>query len=434
MDEPPSYYFIVNIYSLGIPYPIVIGALILLMLISALVSVSEIVFFSLQSDEIDSFRKSKEKNDLAVASLMEEQQLLLASMMLINTTVKVTIVTTATLTILGLGAGTGKVLLTIFSTTLALVLFCEFIPKVYAEQNKIVLVRKLAGFWKATVSFCRPLLTPIIRLRNAWSKRFIREMTTADELTQVLEMATGDKETSEGEKEILRGIVNFGTLTVRQVMRTRDEISAINIDSTFEELLSYVNASGFSRIPVYKNSIDTIEGVLYIKDLLPYLGHPSDFKWQELLRPGLFVPETKKIDLLLKDFQEKRVHMAIVVNESNSTVGLVTLEDLIEEIIGEINDEFDEVDLPFRKIDDNTFVFDGRTTFEDFCRLIEIDNDVIRSKQFDERDTLEKILLELSDEVPHSGDQINFDQFSFVIESIVGKKIKRVRVIVHEEV
>ena len=188
-------------------------------------------------------------------------------------------------------------------------------------------------------------------------------------LTQVLEMANGDKETSEGEKEILRGIVNFGTLTVRQVMKTREEISSINIDLNFHELLTYVNASGFSRIPVYKNTIDSIIGVLYIKDLLPYLEYSQDFKWQDLLRPGLFVPETKKIDLLLKDFQEKRVHMAIVVNDTNSTIGLVTLEDLIEEIIGEINDEFDEIDQPFRKIDDNTFVFDGRTTFEDLCKL-----------------------------------------------------------------
>jgi len=433
VDEPPSYYFIVNIYSLGLPYPFVIGALVLLVLLSAVVSVSEIVFFSLQPDEIDLFKKSKEKKEFIVATLMEDQQLLLASMMLVNTIVKVTIVTATTLTILGTGAGLGKVLLTIFSTTLVLVLFSEFIPKIYAEHNKIVLVKKLAGFWNAIISVCRPLLFPIIKLRNAWSKRFIREMTTADELTQVLEMATGDKETSEGEKEILRGIVNFGTLTVRQVMRTREEISAVNIDATFEELLSYVNSSGFSRIPVYKNTIDTVKGVLYIKDLLPYLEQSADFKWQELLRPGLFVPETKKIDLLLKDFQEKRVHMAIVVNETNSTIGLVTLEDLIEEIIGEINDEFDEVDQPFRKIDDTTFVFDGRTTFEDFCKLIEIDSDTM-SQQFDDRDTLEKILLELSDELPHSGDQINFGQFSFVIETVVGKKIKRVRVIVHEEV
>lgn len=433
MDEPPSYYFIVNIHSLGIPYPIVIGTLVLLVLVSAVVSVSEIVFFSLQPDEIDILKKSKEKSDKTIVSLMENRQLLLASMMLINTIVKVTIVTTTALAILGIGAGIGKVLLAIFLTTLLLVLFGEFIPKLYAEHNKFVLVRALAGFWKTTVSVCRPVLSPIISLRNAWSKRFIRERTTADELTQVLEMATGDKETSEGEKEILRGIVNFGTLTVRQVMRTREEIFSINIDTNFDELLSYVNASGFSRIPVYKNSIDTVKGVLYIKDLLPYLEHPPDFKWQELLRPGLFVPETKKIDLLLKDFQEKRVHMAIVVNEANSTTGLVTLEDLIEEIIGEINDEFDEVDQPFRKIDDNTFVFDGRTTFEDLCKLIEIDCGAI-AKQFDERDSLEKILLELIDELPHSGDKINFEQFSFVIESVVGKKIKRVRVIVHEEV
>ena len=248
MDEPPSYYFIVNIYSLGLPYPIVIGTLVLLVLVSALVSVSEMVFFSLQPDEITIFKKSKERSDQAIVSLMENQQLLLASMMLINTIVKVTIVTTMALAMLGIGAGIGKVLLTIFSTTLVLVLFSEFIPKVYAEHNKVVVVRALAGFWKKIVSICRPLLFPIIRLRNIWSQRFVSERTTADELSQVLELATGDKETSEGEKEILRGIVNFGTLTVRQVMRTREEIASINIDSNFDELLSYVNASGFSRI------------------------------------------------------------------------------------------------------------------------------------------------------------------------------------------
>jgi putative hemolysin len=432
VDEPPSYHFFVNINSLGIPYPIVIGVLVLLVLASALVSVSEIVFFSLQPDEIDQFKKSQERGHQSIASLMENPQLLLASMMLINTIVKVTIVTTSALAILGADAGIGKVLLTMLSTTLLLVLFSEFIPKVYAEHNKIELATKLARFWRAVVLLCRPLLYPVIKLRNTWSKRFIRERTTADELTQVLEMANGDKETSEGEKEILRGIVNFGTLTVRQVMKTREEISSINIDSNFHELLTYVNASGFSRIPVYKNTIDSIIGVLYIKDLLPYLENSQDFKWQDLLRPGLFVPETKKIDLLLKDFQEKRVHMAIVVNDANSTIGLVTLEDLIEEIIGEINDEFDEVDQPFRKIDDTTFVFDGRTTFEDLCKLLEIETTTINN-EFDERDSLEKILLELSDELPHSGDKINFEQFSFVIESIVGKKIKRVRVIVHEE-
>jgi len=432
VDEPPSYYFIANITSLGIPYPIVIGVLVLLVLASALVSVSEMVFFSIQQEEIDQLKKSKDRDDQNIASLMEKPQLLLGSMMLINTLVKITIITTSA-SILAEDAGPGKVLLTILSTTLLLVLFSEFIPKVYGEHNKVALAKRLAQFWLTVVSLCRPLLFPIIKLRNAWSKRFIRERTTADELTQVLEMATGDKRTSEGEKEILRGIVNFGTLTVRQVMRTREEISSINIDLNFHELLTYVNSSGFSRIPVYKNSIDTIKGVLYIKDLLPYLESGHDFNWQELLRPGLFVPETKKIDLLLKDFQEKRVHMAIVVNDANSTIGLVTLEDLIEEIIGEINDEFDEIDQPFRKIDDNTFVFDGRTTFEDLCKLIEIESNTI-NKEFDERDSLEKILLELSDELPHSGDQINFEQFSFVIESVVGKKIKRVRVIVHEEV
>ena len=434
MDEPPSYNLISQIFliKLGASYSFAFAGICILLLISTLIALSEIAILSLEPEELEKCKKSKTQADQTIVSLLEKRQLLLFSMILLNTLVRVGVVTISVLTVSGLFDDEMAFVLSIVGITIILILLGGFVPKIYAEQNKMKIARMFAPTWKVLMLVCSPLTIPLVKFTNAWEKRFVKERVTADELSQVLELATGDKGTSEGEKEILRGIVNFGTLTVKQVMRHRDQISAIEIDSNFDEVLRHVNASGFSRLPVYRKTLDTIEGVLYIKDLLPYLEHPSTFSWQDLWRPGFFVPESKKIDLLLKDFQEKRVHMAIVVNERSMTTGLVTLEDLIEEIIGEINDEFDEVDHAYRKIDDTTFVFDGRTTFQDLCKVLEIDSNTL-NKDFDEQESLEKILLELNDAPPHAGDQINYEQFTFVIESIVGKKIKRVRVNVHEQ-
>jgi gliding motility-associated protein GldE len=251
--------------------------------------------------------------------------------------------------------------------------------------------------------------------------------STVEELHQALELTTDNPETSEDEKEILKGIVNFGTLAVKQVMRSRLEISAIEMELNYHEVLDAVNKSGFSRIPVYKDTIDHIQGILYTKDLLPYLRESETFPWQKLLRPGFFVPETKKLDSLLKDFQSKHVHMAIVADEYGGTSGLLTLEDLIEEIIGEINDEFDEIAVPYTKMDDHTWVFEGKISLHDFCKALEIDQQYFDDVK-GESESLGGLMLELHNSMPSAGDRITQSGFIFTIVSVDQKRIKRIRV------
>ena len=428
MDEPPSYIF----SDQGLTYPLIFGVVAVLLLFSALISASEAAFFSLQPEDLDSCRQSSDRNERAITALLDNPHLLLVTLIIMNSIVKVGIVTISTLLMWNLSNNNSPIGIITFTTTLVFVFFSELIPKIYAKKSNTRFARTVARIWKILVIVCKPISIPLMKMRNVWGRKFAEKRSSAEELSQALELAAGDEGTSEGEKDILRGIVNFGTLTVKQVMRTRSEISAINVESNFDELMEYVNKFGFSRIPVYRKTIDTIEGVLYIKDLLPFLDHQSGFEWQKLLRPGFFVPDTKKIDLLLKDFQEKRVHMALVVDEFGGTMGLVTLEDLIEEIIGEINDEFDEVDFAFKKIDDKTFIFDGKTSLHDFCKAIDIDYNSLSTIR-GESQTLGGLILELNNELPKAGDQINYEQFTFVVESADRKKIKRVRVNVHEQ-
>jgi putative hemolysin len=251
-------------------------------------------------------------------------------------------------------------------------------------------------------------------------------------LNQALELTTHNNNTTEEEKDILKGIVNFGTLTVRQVMKSRVDISALDSELNFAQMMEQVNKFGFSRIPVYHETIDTIEGILYTKDLLPYLDESENFKWQKLLRPGYFVPETKKLDSLLKDFQSKHVHMAIVVDEYGGTSGLITLEDLIEEIIGDINDEFDEVSVGFQKIDDQTYIFEGKTSIHDLCKTLDIDASVFDDVK-GESESLGGLILELHRAMPKAGDQVVFDRFTFTVVGIDQKRIGRVHVAIQQE-
>jgi gliding motility-associated protein GldE len=248
---------------------------------------------------------------------------------------------------------------------------------------------------------------------------------TVEDLNQALELTTG-KDTSKEEKDILKGIVNFGTLSVKQVMRSRMEITALDIETDFHELMDMINKSGYSRIPIYNETIDKIEGILYIKDLLSHIEKDEGFKWQTLLRPGFFVPENKKVDSLLKDFQDKRVHMAIVVDEYGGTAGLITMEDVIEEIVGEINDEFDNDGMRFNKLDEHTFIFEGRTSLNDFCKIVGEEVNVFDQVK-GESESLGGLILELHSKLPRVGEKISFDHFVFTVVSVDKKRIKRIR-------
>ena len=434
MDEPPGI-FLANIFLMEVSpfYIFSFVAIGILLFMSAMISASEVAFFSLKADDLDRCRTSEDPRELKIVELLRRPRLLLASILVMNNFVNVGVVTISTFLMWEM-ASTHNPSETIvgvvtFATTFAITFFGEIIPKVYATQRNIFIARMMGGVWKVLEKICWPVSSMLLGMSGLIERRIKKKgyTSTVEELHQALELTTDNAETSADEKEILKGIVNFGTLAVKQVMRSRLEISAVGVDLNFREILDAVSKSGFSRIPVYRETIDHIQGILYTKDLLPYLGESETFSWQELLRPGFFVPETKKLDSLLKDFQSKHVHMAIVSDEYGGTSGLLTLEDLIEEIIGEINDEFDEVAIPYQKLDDRTYVFEGKISLHDFCKALELD-----PQYFDdvkgESESLGGLMLELHSSMPNAGDKITYDRFVFTIVSVDQKRIKRIRV------
>lgn len=402
-----------------------------------MVSASEVAFFSLKADDLDRCRESEDERDKSIIYLLNNPRLLLATILIMNNFVNVALVTLSTFIMWELAATRNPTEIIVgvvtFSVTFAITFFGEIIPKVYAAQRNLSYSRLMSPAWRVLERIFIPLSWLLLKMGNVVERRFKKKgySTTVEELNQALEITTENNETTAEEKDILKGIVNFGTLTVKQVMQSRVDVSAVEYDLNFTELMELINSSGFSRVPVYKETIDKIEGVLYIKDLLPFLDEDETFKWQKLIRPGLFVPETKKLDSLLKDFQNKRVHMAVVVDEYGGTSGVITLEDLIEEIIGDINDEFDEEDASFVKIDENTFVFEGKTSLHDFCKSIEVESNIFDPVR-GESESLGGLILEINSAMPKVADQITFDRFVFTIVSVDKRRIKRVRVLINQ--
>ncbi|MFN8353607.1 MAG: gliding motility-associated protein GldE [Spirosomataceae bacterium] len=418
-------------------YLIEIIVLIVLLFLSALLAGSEVAFFSLSSDDRTYCRESDNPSERRIIKLLDDPQLLLATLLIFINLVNITFVTiTAVLTeqILGDGAeGLIGVLVQTVGVTFIIVFFGELIPKVWANQNSLRFLKITAPIVQFAQTIFRPISIPLLGVSNLIEKRIQRKgySISVDELNHALEITTG-KETSEEQKEILRGIVNFSTITVRQVMHSRMDITAFDMAWDFHELMDKINKSGYSRVPVYRGKIDKIEGILYIKDLLPYIDQDEKFKWQALLRPAYFIPESKKIDDLLHDFQEKRVHMAIVVNEYGETEGLVTLEDIIEEIVGDIKDEYDEDELGYTKLDDFTFVFEGKTSLTDVCKALDIDL-VVFDKVRGDSESVGGLLLEMFGRLPKVNEEITFEGFTFRILSADNRRIKKIRVTLKPE-
>ncbi len=439
MDDPPGNTELLNsISGQNLMYTLSFAFIGLFLLVSALISAAEVAFFSLKPDDLDQCRLSNDKREKRIDELLSKPRELLATMLIVNNLANVGVVTITTFLmweIMGTRSPDHIVIAAvIFCVTFVITFFGEIIPKVYATKNNLNLAKLLVNLLKLLIIACRPVSIPILKMSTVVERQFKTKgyQTTVEDLNQALDIATVNDETPHDEKEILKGIVNFGTLTVKQVMRSRMDISAANIELNFVELIDWVNKSGFSRIPVYRDTPDKIEGVLYIKDLLPFMDQDVSFEWHKLLRPGFFVPETKKIDSLLKDFQSKRVHMALVVDEYGGTSGLITLEDIIEEIIGDINDEFDEVGLNFQKIDDNTFVFEGKTSLHDFCKAMDCEVNLFDEVK-GESESLGGLILEINNKFPQEGDQLSHEQFTFTIEAVDSKSIKRVKVHIHEQ-
>jgi gliding motility-associated protein GldE len=424
---PDSFYIISNVV-----------VLILLLLASALVSGSEVAFFSLSPEEINEAGKSDKLGSSLVPKLSNEPKKLLATILILNNFINVAIVTLSTVftwNLLGLeGNAEGLVVATLTVIITVLIVFVgEVIPKVYANQNRITFAAFAAPLLNLSITLFRPLSWLLINMGDLIERRVKTKGydISVDELTHALEL-TDDSSSTDEEKEILKGIVNFGTLTVRQIMTSRIDITAVDLEIDFHELMDRVNKTGFSRLPVYSETIDKIEGILYIKDFLPYIEEDEHFAWQKLIRPPYFVPENKRVDKLLSDFQQKRVHMAIVVDEYGGTQGLITMEDIIEEIVGEIDDEFDDETIFHQRIDANTFVFEGKVSLNDFCKVIQEDQEIFDEVK-GESESLGGLLLELLGRIPGAGEKVKFENFVFTVIAVDNKRIKRVKVFVDSE-
>ncbi len=409
---------------------------ILLLIFSALISGSEAAFFSLSPSEKEALKVDENKNAKIVEKLLKEPKQLLATILIINNFVNVGIVILSSSILSNIldfetPNDTLRFILDVFVITFIILLVGEVIPKIYANKKALMFAKFMA----------RPLdflnnLPPFSWLKNGLVNGTIliqkyarkRGVTlSSDELEYALEL-TKDELTSEGEQKILEGIVKFGNTDVRQVMCSRLDVAAIDAELNFSKVLEKIKEFGYSRIPVFEENFDNILGVIYIKDFLPFLNESENFDWRILIRKPFFVPEKKKIDDLLKEFQTRKVHMAIVVDEYGGTSGLVTLEDVIEEIVGDITDEFDEEDVTFEKIDDQTFVFEGRTALIDFYKVLEIDGEEFETKK-GESDTLGGFLIENAGKILKNNEFIVCGNYKLIVVSSDKKRIKNIKVV-----
>ncbi|MDX5449080.1 MAG: gliding motility-associated protein GldE [Bacteroidota bacterium] len=435
-DPPSSYLFLASLFQ-GFDPTVIPPFLILLVLLilSALVSGSEVAFFSLKPTELEELRNSDDKNDDTILKLLDDPKRLLATILINNNFINVAIVIVSALI-------TDKVfdfeanpllgfIIDVLLITFLILLFGEVIPKVYATINRMGFARFMAVPTKKSMRLLVPLSNLLIRTGRIFESDGHRRQLSVDDLEHALEL-TDDKATTDEEHKILRGIVRFGSTTVKQIMKPRMDVVTLEWNDSYEEVLDVVVNSGYSRIPVYLDSFDHVKGVLYIKDLLPYIEAQKDFDWKQLLRDPFFVPETKKIDDLLKEFQHKRVHLAIVVDEFGGTSGIVTLEDVIEEIVGDISDEFDDEELVFSKLDNYNYVFEGKTSLMDFVRVLNIDGTPFESNK-GESDTLAGFILEISGKFPEKNEVIEFPPFTFKVESLENRRIQRIKVTINEE-
>lgn len=409
----------------------------LLLVISAFTSASEVAFFSLNATHLRDLRERGGSSGAKVLELLAKPRRLLATILVTNNFANVGITVLSIIAVAGLfdlASMPAKLvfIIQVIAVTAVILLLGEVLPKVYATSHPM----------RVAQTFCTPLLglrffwTPVTQLlissTSFIEKRFKKRTANvdADALGRALEL-TSDASTTAEEQRILSGIVKFGNIEARQVMRARTEMTAFNKDISFGELLGAIVNSGFSRVPVYEETADHVVGVLYIKDVLPHI-ETADFDWTSLLRPAYFVPENKKLDELLKEFQKKHVHLAVVVDEYGGTSGIITLEDVIEEIVGEITDEYDEEELLYSKLDDHTFVFEGRAPLTDLYRILGIDGKLFEEHK-GESETLGGFVLELTGRIPQKGERVSLHNFNFTVESADNKRIRRVKLHFRDE-
>lgn len=419
--------------TMGVIIAAVLAAI--LLIISGFASGSEIAFFSLSPQDLSELDPDKNPTDEKIQMLRQDSERTLATILITNNFVNVTIIMLCNFVFGKVVDFGGAVWLQILCITVLLtfllLLFGEIMPKIFARQNPLAFCRRITGPLLLMRKIFWPIETVLLH-SGILAEKVVKQdsrVLSVDDLEQALELT--DKNEIKEEESMLQGIIRFGDETAKEVMTSRQDVVDLDIKSSFQDVLNCIVENNYSRIPVYQDNSDNIRGVLYIKDLLPHLSKPATFRWQSLIRPPYFVPETKKIDDLLREFQDNKVHIAIVVDEFGGTSGIVTLEDILEEIVGEINDEYDEEERNYTKLNQNTYVFEGKTLLTDFCKILEISDEEFEEVEGD-ADTLAGLLLELKGDFPVVHEKFYYKNYQFEILEIEGRRIAKVKVIVKE--
>ena len=453
-------YFVLLLPLSAFPTFGTVSAIILVLLLllgSAIISSSEVAFFSLTPNDLEKLKQENSTTAQNIIKLKGAPRILLATILICNNFINIGIVIISEYilrnilsikdcevlvsnvlgflppTILGLSPGIIiHFMITVAGVTFLLVLFGEVAPKVYAKLNNVKLAKMMSGLLLGLCTFFQPLSRILVTGSNFIENRLVKKSNTVaskEDIDHAIELAVKDDKNAEQEIDILKGVVKFGETSAKQIMRSRLDVIAVDFRIPFNELLDVIRKSGFSRIPVFDEDFDNITGILYVKDLLGHLEEKADFEWQEFIRANvLYIPEAKKINDLLKEFQKERLHMAIVVDEYGGSSGLVTLEDIMEEIIGEIRDEFDdEVEVEYQKLDDYNYIFEGKTLLNDVCRVLSIDTSTFDEIK-GESDSFAGMILEMVGQIPKVDSEITYNEFLFKIVSVNTRRIEQIQI------
>ncbi len=427
-----SIFFDITLQPISIGIVLNFIVILLMLFCSALISGAEVAYFSLTPNDVEDLNQEKSKKALLTLKLLEKPNKLLATILITNNFINIGIIILSTYLTASIFQfpenSIMEFMFQIVVITFVIVLFGEITPKVYANRNALW----FSKWMSIPLNLSSKLFSPLSYLLTS-STAFIdkrlkrkKEVVSMDEIAEALELTT-ETDPNEEEQKILKSIVEFGNIDVKEIMKSRIDVVAIEQKLLFEKVIDLVVDSGFSRIPVYKENFDDVIGILYVKDLIPHLDQKSDFKWQDLIRSAYFVPETKMINDLLKEFQDKKIHLAIVVDEYGGTSGIVTLEDILEEIVGDITDEFDDDGNFFSVLDEYNFIFEGKISLNDFLKTVKGETDYFDDVKGDS-DSLAGLILELKGVIPNKGEVIKFAPYIFTIESSDSRKIKRIKV------
>jgi len=425
-------------FSIGIIISLFV--VLLLLFFSAMISGSEIAFFSLSPSNLKEIESKETVANKLILSHLKIPKRLLATILITNNFINVGIVILSAFITASLFDLTGFVvigiIIEIFAITFMILLFGEIMPKIYANQKPVVFASFMARPLNLLIKVFYPFSSLLVRTTSFIDRRQAGQTQeiSMDDLSEAIDITVQQQDTPDDDTKILKGIVKFTDIEVSEIMKSRMDVIAIDIETNFHDVISIVTESGYSRIPVFTETFDKVDGILYVKDLLPHLDKDKSFNWQKLIRPAFYVPENKKLNDLLQDIREKKIHLAIVVDEYGGTSGIVTLEDVLEEIVGEITDEFDspEDEIEYSKIDDHNYIFEGKISINDFCKIIGVDDNIFDEVK-GEADSIAGLLLALLGKMPEKNTSVSFKEYDFKVLTVDKRRIKMINVFINEK-